>query len=151
MHYLGQSHSIVVALPARSELGLTEATVRSAFEASYAASFSRPLTGLPVRIQSLRVTATGRRGDFDASIFAPASGSSLAKARVGSRLVWFAGQWLDTSIWSRLDLSAGSTIAGPAVLEQDDATTVIDPGCIGRTDALGNLVIEIANARRGIS
>jgi len=151
MHYLGQSHSVVVPLPARSEFDLTEATVRSAFETSYAASFSRPLTGLPVRIQSMRVTATGRRGAFDASIFAPASGSSLAKARVGSRLVWFAGQWLDTSIWSRLDLSAGSTIAGPAVLEQDDATTVIDPGCIGRTDALGNLVIEIANARRGIS
>jgi N-methylhydantoinase A len=147
MHYLGQSHSIVVPLPGPGEVGLTEAMVRSAFDAAYAQSFSRPLTGLPVRIQSLRVTAIGRRPAFDASIFAPASRSSLSKARIGSRPVWFGGQWLETKVWSRLDLPAGSMIAGPAVLEQDDATTVIEPGCIGRTDALGNVVVEMANAR----
>jgi N-methylhydantoinase A len=145
MHYLGQTHTVAVPLPVRDDLGVTESMVRAAFEASYAASFSRPLSGLPARIQSLRVTAIGRREPFDVSIFAPASGSSLSNAKIGSRPVWFGGEWRETSIWSRLELPVGSVVPGPAVLEQDDATTVIEPGCIGRTDALGNVVVEVAN------
>ena len=33
-------------------------------------------------------------------------------------------------------------IEGPAILEQPDATTVIEPGLAGRIDALGNLIVE---------
>ena len=58
--------------------------------------------------------------------------------------VWFDGGWRDTTIWSRLDLPAGAAIAGPAILEQGDATTVIEPGLAGRIDAMGNLLVEPA-------
>ena len=46
------------------------------------------------------------------------------------------------SIWSRLDLPAGARIEGPTVLEQPDATIVIEPGMAGRVDDLGNLIVE---------
>ena len=39
------------------------------------------------------------------------------------------------AIWSRLDLPAGARIEGPAILEQPDATIVIEPGLAGRVDA----------------
>jgi len=146
MHYLGQTHTVVVPLPsaANVQIDLTEDMVRAAFEASYSASFSRLLPGLPVRIQSLRVTAIGKRPAFDAAVFAPHPASSVDTARLESRRVWFDGQWRDTAVWARLELSAGSTIAGPAILEQPDATIVLEPGLIGRTDALGNLIVEMA-------
>jgi N-methylhydantoinase A len=146
MHYLGQTHTVVVPLSseANGHIDLTEDMVRAAFEASYSASFSRLLPGLPVRIQSLRVTAIGKRPAFDAAVFAPDAASSLGKARLPSRPVWFDGQWRETSVWTRLDLPAASTIAGPAILEQPDATIVLEPGLIGRTDALGNLIVEVA-------
>ena len=145
MHYLGQTHSVVVPLTLTAkdnQLGLTEELIRTAFETAYSASFSRLLAGVPVRIASLRVTAIGKRPAFDASILAPASRLSLANARLESRPVWFVGGWRETSIWSRLDLPVGATITGPAILEQSDATTVIEPGFIGRTDALGNVIVE---------
>ena len=41
-------------------------------------------------------------------------------------------------------MSAGAAVAGPAILEQPDATTVIEPGLVGRIDALGNLFVERA-------
>jgi N-methylhydantoinase A len=47
-------------------------------------------------------------------------------------------------VWSRLDLPVGAVVAGPAILEQPDATTVVDPGLAARVDALGNIVIERA-------
>ncbi len=69
---------------------------------------------------------------------------TLDKARIGSRLVWFDGGWRETSVWARLGLPVGGTITGPAILEQPDATTVIEPGFTGRTDPLGNVMVELA-------
>ena len=41
-----------------------------------------------------------------------------------------------------LDLPVGAVVPGPAVLEQPDATTVIDPDLVARVDALGNVIVE---------
>lgn len=145
MHYLGQSHTVAVPLPMEAHSGRLEVSagiVRSAFEAAYAASFSRLLPGLPIRIVSLRVAAVGRRPPLDLSIFAPDATASLEKARLGSRRVWFDDGWRDTAIWWRLDLPAGARIDGPAILEQPDATTVIEPGLTGWIDRLGNVIVE---------
>lgn len=143
MHYLGQTHTVSVPLPVDADApGLSETLVRKSFENAYAGSFSRLLPGLAVRIVSLRVAAIGRRPPFDFSVFAPDASSSLDKAKSGSRKVWFDGGWRETSVWSRLDLPAGALIEGPAILEQGDATTVIEPGHIGRADALGNVIVE---------
>jgi N-methylhydantoinase A len=144
MHYLGQTHTVAATLAQSSEFSVSEAMVRSAFEAAYLASFSRLLPGLAIRIVTLRVAAIGRRPALDFSVFAPAPSASLENARLGSRPVWFAGGWRDTGIWARLDLPAGANIRGPAILEQPDATTVIEPGLAGRIDTLGNLIVEPA-------
>jgi hypothetical protein len=42
----------------------------------------------------------------------------------------------------RASLGRGATVAGPAIVEQPDATVVIDPGATGVVDGLGNLVIS---------
>jgi N-methylhydantoinase A len=147
MHYVGQTHTVAVPLPVMRQgdsLGVTESMIRTAFEAAYLASFSRLLPGLPMRIVSLRVAAIGRRPAFDFSVFAPDASSSLERARRGSRPVWFEGGWQDTGIWARLELPAGARIAGPAILEQPDATTVIEPGLAGQIDRMGNLIVQPA-------
>ena len=141
MHYVGQTHTLGVPLPVTPGNDLSENAIREAFEVAYLASFSRLLPGIAMRIVSLRVSAIGRRPAFDFSAFAP---KPSAAARQGTRRVWFVGGWRDTPIWTRLDLSAGVAIEGPAVLEQPDATTVIEPGLAGRIDALGNLIVEPA-------
>ena len=145
MYYLGQTHTLAVPIgmtgASHGALALTQAAIRTAFEQAYSAAFSRLLPGLPVGIMSLRATAIGRRPVFDAAAFSPHPSSSLEKAQLGERQVWFDGGWRQTQIWSRLDLPAGSIIEGPAILEQPDATTVIEPGFSGRTDRLGNLII----------
>jgi N-methylhydantoinase A len=147
MHYLGQTHTVAVPLPAAEpgeDIALAESMIRTAFELSYSASFSRLLPGQAMRIVSLRVAAIGRRPAFDFSVFRPDPAASLDQARSGSRPVWFDGGWRETSVWSRLDLPAGAVIEGPAILEQPDATTVIEPALVGRVDALGNVIVRRA-------
>ena len=68
-------------------------------------------------------------------------------ARRGTRPVWFGGAWHETAILSRLDLPVGAVVPGPAILEQPDATTVVDPGLSARVDRLGNVIITGAAFR----
>ena len=145
MHYVGQTHAIAAPLPFVFDGAgpvVTAARVREAFETSYEAQFSRKLDGVPIKIVSLRSAAIGRHPRFDLTRLAPPPGASLEGARRGTRKVWFDGAQRETAIWSRLDLPVGALIEGPAVLEQPDATIVVDPGLRARVDALGNVILE---------
>jgi N-methylhydantoinase A len=147
VHYAGQTHTVAVPLPVtvcEGSTGVTRDVVRHAFEAAYQRAFSRLLPGLPVRIVSLRTAAIGRRPAFDLAALAPGADTSLAMAAHGARQVWFDGAWHDAGIYARLDLPVGAEIPGPAILEQPDATVVVDPGLMARVDRFGNLIIERA-------
>ena len=145
MHYVGQTHTVSVPLPVSLQNGTTgvdPSIVWKAFERAYQASFSRLLPGVPAKIVNLRTAAVGRRPHFDLAALAPEASASIEKARLGSRPVWFDGGWHDTAIYARLDLPVGAVVHGPAILEQPDATTVIDPDLIARVDDFGNIIVE---------
>ena len=147
MHYAGQTHTVAVPLPVTlgdGTTGITAAAVRAAFEAAYSRAFTRLLPGIPVRIVTLRTAAIGRRPAFDLAMLAPGEGASMDAAARGSRPVWFDGAWTEAKVFARLDLPVGSVVPGPAILEQPDATIVVDPGLAARTDRFGNLIIERA-------
>jgi N-methylhydantoinase A len=61
-----------------------------------------------------------------------------------TRPVYFAeaGDYVDCPIYDRYALGAGASLAGPAVVEEFDSTTVVHPGFDVRVDGRGNLVIE---------
>jgi N-methylhydantoinase A len=141
MHYAGQTHTVAARLPARDAAAVTRSMLRAAFEAAYEAAFGRILPGIGIRVVNLRVAAVGRRPRFDFSTLAPGADASMAAADRGTRPVWFGG-WQETRIFDRLALPVGAEIAGPAILEQPDATTVVDPGLFARVDAFGNVIVS---------
>ncbi len=158
MHYVGQTHTVTVplAMPRgmpfhalQAELLgpalVSEQHLRDAFERAYSNAFSRLLPGTPVRIVNLRTAAIGRRPAFDMMALAPDGRTPQQHAQTGERRVWFKGAWHVAQIWDRLALPVGAIVKGPAVLEQNDATTVIDPGLAARVDVFGNLIVERAS------
>ena len=62
---------------------------------------------------------------------APPSPRAVADAVKGKRSVSFDGPMIDAALYERDRLDIGATIAGPAIVEQFDATTVIPPGWSG--------------------
>jgi N-methylhydantoinase A len=65
------------------------------------------------------------------------------------RAVYFAHSgFVPTPIYRREALLAGHHIAGPAVIEQLDTTTVIFPGQAAQVDAHGNLIVRLDAKRR---
>jgi N-methylhydantoinase A len=145
MHYVGQTHTVRVTLPARVEGGRADVSaemIREAFETAYQASFSRLLPGVPMRIVNLRTSAIGIRPSFDLKALSAPTDTTVASATTGTRQVWFDGGWHETTIYARLELPEGSEIQGPAILEQPDATTVVSPEFKARVDLYGNVIVE---------
>jgi N-methylhydantoinase A len=75
----------------------------------------------------------------------PATGTVDAgkSGQKGSRDVYFDGNWLETSVFDGESLSSGNQIAGPAIVEYNDACTVLPPTTTAAVDNMRNLVIEL--------
>lgn len=67
---------------------------------------------------------------------------TLKHGQSNTRPVWFNAAWHDTAIRARLALPVGAEIRGLAILDQPDATTVVDPDLVARVDAFGNDIVE---------
>ncbi|MBP6768953.1 MAG: hypothetical protein KA171_14330 [Reyranella sp.] len=67
------------------------------------------------------------------------------EAVVGRRDIWFGDGWRDTPVYRRAALPAGAVLHGPAIVEQMDSTTVIEPGARAEVDPLGNLIVTIGD------
>ncbi len=60
-------------------------------------------------------------------------------------MVWFDGlSGAEVPVYERDGLGPGATVAGPAIVEQFDATTVLPKGWLGRVDGHLNLILERA-------
>jgi len=145
MSYQGQTHTVDVPLSLTMDNGQVSSNrdeILSAFEQRYQIVYGRPLTGIPVRVLNLRVSAIGFRPKFDLTLLAPSNGVALEDARTATRSVWINGEFHDTPIYDRLPLSIGVEISGPAILEQPDTTIFIEPELTGLVDRFGNLIIS---------
>ena len=69
------------------------------------------------------------------------SGKTGAKARSGSRKIYFRGKWINAAMYDRAGLEAGCKIEGPAIVTQSDTTTLILPGHTGEVDQYLNILI----------
>jgi N-methylhydantoinase A len=137
--YRGQSH--VIRVPVDSP-GFDVGRAATRLAERYKARFAIELGEMRAMLANLRTTVIGRRPDVDLSLFAPRDGD-MAAARIGERAVYFDGGWHKTPIYQREKLPAGATLAGPAIVQQLDSTTVLDPGATAKVDALSNLVIAV--------
>jgi N-methylhydantoinase A len=63
---------------------------------------------------------------------------SLHAALIGERRAYF-DRFVSTAIYERARLPLGARLAGPAIVEQPDTTTVIPPGVVALVDDAGNL------------
>ena len=134
MQFRGQTHLIRVPLASATP---TRTEVQAAFETAYFARFQLRLPEIRAVLVNLCSSVVGRRPVFDLRALAGGSG----EARIGTRKLHADGAWHDATVWQREALTQGARIEGPAVLQQADATTIVEPGSAAVVDALGNLRI----------
>lgn len=141
MQFQGQSHLLGVALPG---IDVTREELHALFEKAYWHRFEVALPEIRPVLVNLHTAVIGRRKPVDlGALLSDARAATVAEARRGTRRVWFEPGWIETPIYRRERLPLGCRFDGPAVLEQLDATTVIEPGNQVAVDGLGNLIVTI--------
>lgn len=130
--YAGQSHELRVADDGG---GLV-----AAFHRAHSDAYGYALADEAVELVTLRVVADGEPAlaglpevwDLGGGEVRPAS-----QRRLGS------GAAADTAlVVDRAGLRSGDDVAGPAIVEQPDATTLLSDGDVATVDAAGNLVVR---------
>jgi N-methylhydantoinase A len=119
--------------------------MQALFEAAYHARFRVALPQVRANLVNLNTSVIGTRPEIDLGVLIEASGRkrALGEARTGVRRVWFGG-WVEAPVYWRDHLPLAAELAGPAVIEQMDCTTLVGPGDRVTQDGDGNLIVEVA-------
>jgi N-methylhydantoinase A len=136
MRYRGQGHEISVTLPLRDFTAKDTTTITERFEEAYRRLYSRPIPGVEIEILSWVVSVSApSHGEL-----AAAAAGKASEPRPRARRQVFdpaSGAFIDTPIYSRKDLAPGARIQGPAVIAEDDTSTVVSPAFEAKIDRFG--------------
>ncbi|RVT49751.1 hydantoinase B/oxoprolinase family protein [Rubrivivax albus] len=120
-------------------------TLRAAFEAAYRQRFAFLMPDRPLVIEAVSVEAVAPGEAHDAT-----SAGSAPAAHVPepvTRVRMHCGQWFDAALHVRERLQPGAVVDGPAVIAEQNATTVVEPGWQARLTAAGALELQRTQPR----
>jgi N-methylhydantoinase A len=143
LRYEGQAYELTVPCPDGAVDSAMLAALRSRFEDAHRQVYGYTAPEEPIRIVALRLEASGRVPQAQLPAHPPAQ-HPLSDARHGTRTVWLpeAGGSVACPVYDRDLLGPGHVIAGPAIVEQMDSTTLVLPGQHATVDAWLNIMIE---------
>ena len=140
MRYVGQGHEIPVPLPVRTLTQDDVATIRAAYDAEYTRFYDRPVPGSDVEIMSYAVVVASVVADTDvapvlgaADAFAPDAVPARHQA-VRDTLTGEVAAW---AVFDRSTLAPGARVAGPAIVAEDETSTLVGPGWNATVNGLG--------------
>lgn len=141
LRYRNQGWELTVPVPDGKLSPDAVARTRGEFHALHRQLYTYDMPQMPVQLVNLRVAAIGHLPHPPA---AKAKASAEKSSAVSHRLVTFnrGVPPLDTPVYRRERLSAGTRFVGPAVVEQADSTTLVWPDFTASVDPRGNIVVK---------
>ncbi len=131
MRYLGQAYELTVAAA-----GDFVAVFHRAHRRRY--GYADPERA--VEVVTVRLRMIGRTSKPELPRTRPGPASARA-ALTGERRMYYGGRWLRAAVYDRAKLRAGNRFAGPAIVMEYSATTLVPPGWRTRVDHYENLVL----------
>ena len=140
MRYRGQGHELMVAIPAGEMDAGSAAELERLFASDYEQQFGRRIPGLDVEVLSwsLRLATDGAP-----VVPCPAPPPDHCANQVAEVDVIDpgSGKLQKTGLFIRSQLTPGSTMTGPALIVEDETTTLVTSNFTARIDALGSVVM----------
>ncbi len=142
MRYVGQGHEIPVLLPDRLNGAEAVALIRDRYDQEYARFFDRPVPGSDVEIMSYAVVVTTISEPAEPlptdtpppTRATPVSTQSVRDTATGEVSAWV--------VYDRPLLRPSVTITGPAIITEDETSTLVSPGWTATANALGYLELS---------
>ena len=134
MRYVGQGHEIPVALPPD---GIGDpAALRASFDREYARIFDRPVPGSDVEVMSYAVTVATLPDAPPAAVASDAVPGTPRTQHVRDTATGAVTPW---EVHDRPALAAGAMVHGPAIIAEDETSTLVGPGWTATVDSRGYL------------
>ncbi|WP_347547267.1 hydantoinase/oxoprolinase family protein [Roseomonas sp. CAU 1739] len=144
MCYAGQAFQLRIPLPDGPVTGDVLAGLAQRFHEAHKAAYGFASEGEPTMLMALRLTS---QGEIERPTLRPLAkgGIDATDAIKSERRVRLHGapHLVACPVYDRTRLLAGNVIAGPAVIEQMDTTTLLPPDARATVDPGGNLIIEL--------
>jgi len=139
LRYRGQSYELDTLLAQDDVSSLSVSDIAAAFHATHRKIYQHADEQAAIQVISLRVLISGRN---DKPQFVRHPMREGVPAPVKRIRVWLDGEFAEVDLYNRKDFVAGHRFHGPAVVAQDDSTTVIPDGYFCQVDEFMNLRIS---------
>jgi 5-oxoprolinase (ATP-hydrolysing) len=126
--------------------------MKAQFESAYKRRFSFLMPSKALVVEAVSVEALGRSDAPAEALAAPLQRAGAPTPGETVRM-FGGGVWRDTGVYERADIGPGDLIKGPAVIAENNATTVVEPGWQAKVTPYNHLVltrVEALPARRAI-
>ncbi len=144
MRYLDQIYEVNVTVP---DLAMDDGAIRRAwaslFHERYQALYSYHQLDQEIRLVTLRATVTGKLPSVDLPVKERIDGTG--NNRKGTRQV-YTGTWSEADVYAADDLAPGTAIEGPAIVESDFTTVLVEEGDRLEVDPYGGMVLAVSPA-----
>lgn len=142
MRYSGQGHEINVAIPQGTLGPESVEQIRRNFYQKYEELYGRYMTNVAVESVSWRVLVSGPSPRIQFSMLGESGEHSALK---GKRHVYFPEShgFEDCPVYDRYLLTPGSSLEGPAVIEERESTLVVGPASRVTIDEYYNAVVDL--------
>jgi N-methylhydantoinase A len=143
MRYAGQNYELPISLPDGPVTPASLDHLAEGFAEAHRRMYGFVAEGEAVQLVTFRIEAAGlvRKARFQPQAEA---GPDASAAITGRRDMWLpeAGGFVSCPVYDRERLQAGNRIAGPAIVEQMDTTTIVLPGMMAVVEPYMNLILE---------
>ena len=141
MRYLDQIYEVNVPVPdLTQDLELLLYQWAGNFHARYQELYSYSQSEQEIRLVTLRVSLVGRLPKLDPPPVDRVN-TDTVKAK-GRRRVYLSG-WTDATVYEITELPPGSLVNGPAVLESDFTTVLVEAGDKATIDSYGGIELQV--------
>ena len=143
IRYVGQGHEIRVPLPTGQLASSDVAVIITMFEEVYRRLYERLSQAVPLEIINWRVISSGPTPEVSLQVI-QAQNPAAQAARKGSRKAYFPemGGYHDIPVYSRYCLLPGTSLRGPAIVEERESTMIVGPDSRFFIDKQWNLIVE---------
>lgn len=141
MRYAGQGHEIPVDLPVARYDASHRASFRSSFEAAYARLYGRAIAGVGIEVLSWTLTVSAPAAPAPAKPSRPRKTPAPPSVARQSFFDPESAGRADAPVFRRESLAPGMRIEGPALIAEDQTTTVVTSAWDAHIDAHGNIVL----------
>lgn len=143
MRYMGQEHTVEVEVPPVPWTDDQKAEVVARFHEAHERLFTFRLPETPTEIVNLHLVGHGRLTKPELAEI-PVQEGPVEEALIEHRRVYYEHEgWVSTPVYARGKLGAHAVLAGPAIVEEQAASTVVGAGQKLSVDSFGNLVIDL--------